>query len=257
MKKLICFFGISFLMLTSCSSSDSSSPTDENEILVMKIIETYANDGSTITTNFTYNGKKLMQTTSSDGYYELYTYTGDLLTKVESFDTSNTLLQTETYSYFNNGLLESSLSLDYTFNKGFRETYIYNTDGTVSVAGFEGDLVSQVNANRTGVVFFVNDEVSSYENTNIIFGETSTTTYVYDTKNNPFKNVIGFDKLKFVNSEAVRGTRNILTQGFNSPMLNYEFSSTYTYNGLNFPTLQTTIEDGSPDSTVTTQYIFN
>lgn len=257
MKKLICLIGICALVLTSCSTSDSASTTDENEVLVMSEVDTYANDGSTFTTNFTYDGKKLVQTTSSDGYHELYTYTGDLLTKIESFDAGNTLLQRETYSYSSDGLLESSLSLDYTYNKGFRETYIYNIDGTVSVAGFEGDLVSQVNANRTGVVSFVNGEVTNYENTNITFGETSTTTYVYDTKNNPFKNVIGFDKLIFVNSEAVRATHNVLTQSYTSPSLTYVFSSSYTYNGLNFPTLQTTIEDGSPDSTVTTQYTYN
>ena len=256
MKKLFCLLGFCALVLTSCSTSDSASTTDENEVLVMRTIETYANDGSTFTTNFIYNGKKLVRATDLEGY-EKFTYTGDLVTLIEYFDAANTLLQTETYTYNSAGLLTSSLSLDFDFNNGIRETYVYNTDATVSVTGFQGDLTSQTNLVRTGVITFANGDVSTYENTIESFGETSTTTYVYDVKNNPFKNIIGFDKLKFVNSESIRGTRNVLTQSYSSPSLTYVFSSSYTYNGLNFPTLETTIEDGSPSETETTQYFYN
>ena len=257
MKKLICILGFCTLVLTSCSTSESTPSANENEVLVVSMVDTYANDGSTVTTNFTYNGKKMVRTTSSDGYYENYTYAGDLLTRVESFDTSNILLERYTYSYNSEGYVVSNVDLDFEFNDGFRETYVYNSDGTVSVTGYDGTLASQTDVTNTAIVSFANGEVSSYENTSIFFGETSSSTYVYDTQNNPFKNVIGFNKLKFVNFEAVRSGRNIITQSFDSPTINYVFSSVFTYNGLNFPTLQTTMQEGIPDATVTTQYSYN
>ena len=81
--------------------------------------------------------------------------------------------------------------------------------------------------------------------------------YVYDTENNPFKNVIGFDKLKFVNFEVVRSSSNIIIQSFDLPTINYVFSSVFTYNGLHFLTLQTTIQESIPDANVTTQCWYN
>lgn len=148
--KIIC------LPITSCSTSESTPSTDENEVLVVSMIDTYANDGSTVTTNFTYNGKKMVRVTSSDGYYVNYTYTGDLLTRVESFDTANTLLERYTYNYSCEGLVVSSVDLDFEFNDGFRETYVYNSDGTVSVTGYDGTLASQTDVTITAIVSFAN-----------------------------------------------------------------------------------------------------
>ena len=85
MKKLICFACFTALSLTSCSTGGDSSPATESDVLLKKSVETYANDGSVITTNYTYNGKKMVKASDSDGYYETYTYTGDLLTQVKYY----------------------------------------------------------------------------------------------------------------------------------------------------------------------------
>ena len=67
MKKLLCLFSLSALMLASCSGSDDSdNNTNPETALVKKIV---FNDGfESVTTNFTYNGQKLVATADSDGY---------------------------------------------------------------------------------------------------------------------------------------------------------------------------------------------
>ena len=59
MKKLVCLFAFSALVLNSCSTGSSSSTTADSDVLVTKTVETYANDGSVVTTNYTYSGKKI------------------------------------------------------------------------------------------------------------------------------------------------------------------------------------------------------
>jgi len=168
MKKLICLFGLFALLLTSCSSSDSSSTTEESDVLVTRTVETYANDGSTVTTNYTYSGKKVLKSIDSDGYYENYTYTGDLLTKAEIFDMDDNLIQRETFTYNGSAQLVSYVILDFEFNMGDKETYVHNSDGTISTAAFSGDLTSQTNPVSTGVVHFANGEVSSFDEINLL-----------------------------------------------------------------------------------------
>lgn len=258
MKKLFCLVAFSALFLTSCGSSDDSSTNDESGVLLKKTIETYASDGSTVTTNYTYSGKKMVKSTDSDGYYENYTYTGDLLTKVEYYDGDDTLLQRETFSYNANGKLTTYLALDLDSDTGHKETYVYNSNGTVSTASFSGDATTQTNPVRTGVVHFTTTgEVSSFDSVEIFMGMTSTTSYTYDTKNNPFKNVIGFDKLIFIDSEATGLTHNVLTESYTSTSQDYVYTSTYTYNSLNFPLTDSEIEDTDASSVIATQFFYN
>lgn len=257
MKNLLYLFLVTSLFLTSCSRSDRASTNTESDVLVLKVSKTYLEDGSTESDIITYNGKKIVRATSSTGGYSLFTYVGDLISKIETFNANNTLSQRQTFSYNSNGLLVSSITLDFEFSKEFQENYVYNTDGTIAVSGFQGDLGSQVNANRNSVVTLVNGEVSTYVNTNSITAETSTTTYIFDTKNSPFKNVIGFDKLKFINFEDIQGAHNVLSQSYTSPTINYVINRVYTYNSLNYPILETETRTGSPNSNVTTQYIYN
>jgi hypothetical protein len=257
MKKLICLFGLSALLLTSCSSSDSSSTTEESDVLVTRTVETYANDGSTVTTNYTYSGKKVLKSIDSDGYYENYTYTGDLLTKAEIFDMDDNLIQRETFTYNGSAQLVSYVILDFEFNMGDKETYVHNSDGTISTAAFSGDLTSQTNPVSTGVVHFANGEVSSFDEIESFSSSTSTTTYTYDTKNNPFKNITGYDKISFIDSEAAGNTHNILTKTYTTSSQTDVTTTTFTYNSLNFPVTDSEIEGTDATSVITTQYTYN
>ena len=86
MKKLICFACLIALSLTSCSSSGDSSSATESDVLLKKSVETYAIDGSTVTTNYTYTGMKLVMSVDSDGVRDEFTYTGDFITNIKTYD---------------------------------------------------------------------------------------------------------------------------------------------------------------------------
>ncbi|WP_333599975.1 hypothetical protein [Flavobacterium sp.] len=264
MKKLFCLLGFSALLLTSCSSSDSSSSSTmtESDVLVQKTVEHYALDGSTVTTNYTYNGKKLVKSTDSDGYHDDYTYTGDLITKMETIDDSNgAMMQQQTFTYNSNNQLVTYVVKDFDSGDGNRETYVYNSDGTVSITTYSGDTTTQTTLLSTGTIYFTGGLVSQ-----VILAVTdessynSSRTYTYDTKNSPFKNVTGMNKISFIGGESGDVGHNVLTDHYTSSLsssLNVDVTTTYTYNSLNFPTTDSEIMGTDATSIITTQYTYN
>ncbi len=256
MKKIICLLGFSALVFTSCSSGDSSSTTTESDVLVTKTIETYANDGSTVTTNYSYNGKKMVKATDSDGYYEKYTYTGDLLTKVEYFSDADELEETETFTYNTSGKLATYVRSEWIVDQGVREEFVYNSNGTVSTTTYSGTPTLQTFPLNTSVVYFSGSEVSMTELYN---GSAlaSMHTYTYDTKNNPFKNVTGFDKIAVIEAESVGLIHNILTDTYSESSNTFTYNNVYTYNSLNFPLTNADTEGTDATTTITTQYFYN
>ena len=82
MKKIGLAFSALLLILSSCSSSDSSSPSSGT--LLDKVIETY-DDGTVETFNYIYNGNKIVRITTDFGQETVYTYAGDLIVKEEAY----------------------------------------------------------------------------------------------------------------------------------------------------------------------------
>ncbi len=251
MKKLALAFSALLLILSSCSSSDSSS-SSTTDVLPKKSI--YTDDDGTYTTLFTYNGNKIVTAISDDDTSIEFTYTGDLITKIEYFEGS-TLDQTDTYTYNSSNQLVTFLRITYLDDYGDRTTYVYNSDGTISFTDYSGDSTSQTMVDRNGKIFFENNELVKTE---FYIGSSSTLfntlTYTYDTKNNPFKNVTGFDKTGYDEGYTQGVNRNILTilgTAFNSDDATYD----YTYNSSNYPTnvLETFTFSGM---TTSTQYFY-
>ncbi len=261
MKKTIRIVScICLLVLNSCSSSDSSStPTSESDVLVTKIIEHFANDGTTLTTDYTYNGKKVVSTLDSDGYHESFTYTGDLITSIRWYDDTDTLITLETFTYNSSNQMTLYVLNDYSTDQGRKEVFVHNSNNTVSYTVYNGDNSTQTNLLATGTFFVTNGEVTKIETTiPAPFSSTSTTIYTYDTKNNPFKNTTGYDKMNYVNEEAIGVTRNILTDHFtNSSGSDNLYTTTFSYNGLNFPITATEIEGTDPTTEITTEFYYN
>lgn len=253
MKKLALACGAFLLMLSSCSSSsDSSSSSTNDDVLVSKTVETYALDGSVVTSNYTYAGKKIVQETDSDGVVTKFTYTGNLITKIEYFDDSDALEQTEIFAYNSSNQLTSYTRLEHFDDNGDRETYVYNANGTVTCTSYDGDLLSQDNFYGTSIIYFTNNEVSMIEEYSDIDILTGTRLYTYDTKNSPFKNIIGFDKIQFIENEAVGIHHNIVTDNYTDFGVLTTYTTTYTYNDNNFPL--TAVESGGDD--ITTEYTY-
>ncbi len=240
MKKLFFFLSVSALILTSCSSDDdNNSPVAP--VLLQKTIETAAN-GSIITSIATYNGTKISKITA-EGFVINFTYTGDLITKAESFFAGQ-LVQKETYSYNSTGNLVEYVNVESFFGDGIRETYVHNANGTISVTHYSGDELTQNDLEGTGTITFTNGEVSTMVST---FGDNIS--YTYDDKNNPFKNVTGYSKISFVDGTANGIMHNVLTESWNGGNL----VNTYTYTASGYPLTAQTVEMGQ---TSTTQFFY-
>lgn len=253
MKKLALACSAFLLILSSCSSDSDDNPsnTDDN-ILVSKTIETYANDGSTVTTNYTYSGKKILRETDDDGVYQEYTYTGNLITKIEYYDV-DVLEETEIFAYNSSSQLVSHVRLEHFDDLGHRETFEYNPNGTVSSISYIGDLSSQDELQGNSIIYFENGEVSKVEEYDADT-LTGTRLYTYDTKVNPFKNIIGFDKIQFVENEAIGIHHNITSDSYDNFGIT-TYTTTYTYNENNFPL--TAVESGDdPADDISTQYFY-
>ena len=248
MKKLVLVFSALVMVLSSCSSSDeeTNTPPTSSSVLVKKAIVEDEDGG--YTTLYTYNGNKIVKTTNSDDTSEVFTYSGDLITKIEYY-TDTTLDQKDIFTYNTDNKLITYTRLDYGIEWGTKETYVYNSDGTLSVTEYIGDLTSQTQLNSTSKIYFTNGEISKIEG---FEGgvKTRTINYTYDTKNNPYKNITGFDKLGIIFEEGI--SHNLLTESDTDTAgdpVTYE----YTYNSNNYPSMAKEIIG---DGTYTTQYFY-
>jgi hypothetical protein len=247
MKKLIYLFSAIALIFTSCSSEDSS--TSSTPVLLTKAIETYL-DNSTSTTEYVYSGTKLVSVNDSDGDYQIFTYTGNLITKIEYFLSDDTLDQVETYSYDSSDRLISFVRVFPTdINWGNKETYTYNSNGTISASYYSGNYTSQTNLDDTAIITLSNGEVSQIE-----FSNGRSDSYTFDSKNGASKNIMGFDKLLFTDGEGGGILHNIISQIDSDDINNFTYS--YTYNNNDYPATGT--ETSEYDNEVTTiEYFYN
>ncbi|KAF2337720.1 hypothetical protein [Flavobacterium ginsenosidimutans] len=244
MKKILCLFGALTLLLTSCSSEDS--PSSDLVLLKKNVITTP--EGDKITVNYKYDGNKIVSTTDDSGDVGLYyTYTGDLITKIEFKYADGTVDQINTFSYNAEGKLTTFVRVEPNMDWGHKEVYTYNADGTVTAQSFSGDGTTQTLEGTTNTIKFVNGEVSE-----IISEDASWENhkYTYDNKNNPTKNILGMDKIAFVDGEGNGVKFNILTDTSEGDLWT---NSTFTYNENGYPVKE--VNTGS-DSLGTIEYFY-
>lgn len=258
MKKNFILISAIALVFTSCSSDDSPSEEVSSSVLVKKMILMSTDEGDDSywnnTINFSYNGTKLTQSIDEDGYKSVYTYTGDLITKIEYFDGS-TLDSQDLFSYNSNGKLIEYRDLDVSNDYERKFTYTYNSNGTVTVTEYTGTIGNTtVSLFTPNIYTFANGELTSTDNISIIS---------YDSKNNPFKNVTGYQEimtLEFTDDYMITFGRN---QNFVSAPVGTSTTegsfSTYTYNSDNYPVTSATTANysGGFSGTVNVQYFYN
>lgn len=247
MKKILTTLSVIALVFTSCSKDDSPSEESNSGFLLTKTVETY-DDGSTYTTNFTYNGNKLIKIDDSDGESETFVYdsNGKLVSGVEKYYNSNTLI-TGSVSYIYNG--QNKLS-SIAFSDGLHLDYAYNINGTVT----EDNYDSNGNA-RTSIYTFLNDNIVSVTESSTGL-PTYVTTFQFDSKNNPFKNVYKPYELFNNYFDFDFNVNNVTSSVYDNDVNDYRSSTyTYLYNSNNYPTVRTeTTGDGE---VITTSYFYN
>lgn len=183
MKK-IKLFGLGLLLsltLLSCSKDAESTSSQTSLILPKKInyIENTSNDKVGKDTYFTYNGNKIVSDIYDGKSKNIYTYTGDFITKVESFYYAE-LTYTIDYTYTNGKL--TSMTEKEPLYPSKMTNYVHNTDGTVLYSSTYG---------KGKLTFKDGNLIEDASETN------GTETYEYDTKNNPFKNILGTSVLLY------------------------------------------------------------
>lgn len=244
MKKILCLFGALALSLTSCSSDDSSGSSDS--VLLKKIVLTSADGDGTSTVNYKYDGNKIVSITDETGSMN-YTYTGDVITKLEFKHPDGIVEQINTFTYNAEGKLATFLRVEYENDvlTGHKEVFTYNADGTISVKSYTGNETTQTNPSGTATIKFVNGDVSE-----IISSNSPNHKYVYDGKNNPAKNILGWSKIAFVEGEGNGVFQNELSDTSDGDVLS---TYKYTYNDAGYPVKS---EDNTEGFKFSSQYFY-
>jgi hypothetical protein len=198
-KKLHYFLAATLLILVSCSSDDSKADLSTKVILPKTLTYKTGADDTYLTDTFTYDGTKIISVTSKLRK-TIFTYNGNKIVKEVGyyFDEDKEVKYSETsYSYVNGKLdtVTESISGEY-YNK---RAYIYNEDGSVKVDMYYVDkqtgIESKEGANK--MLYFLNKNliklISDIDSQSLSY--TSTNVYEYDTNNNAFKNILGFNLL--------------------------------------------------------------
>lgn len=249
MKRLSLILGMMTMgILASCSTDefDTDVTTDAADAaklnqkgVYLKRIVTTTNAGSTVnTSDYLYSGSKLARINSSDGTHVVYTYTGNLITE-RAYYYNNTLNTKEIFQYNDNSQLLSYRRVNPSNTVLYTALYQYNSDGTVSVSGYRGSTVVESSKIVNRKVFVVNGQVNKIENYTISNGSavTEVLNYTFDTKNSPFKDILGFDKLTYYDTALNGSARNVT--GINTVGASLANSGNdivqYTYNAQNYP----------------------
>lgn len=230
--------------------------------MVKKTVETLYNFGGTITTitkKYIYLDKKLYKIVTDnssenlDNGYEVFTYSDDLIIKVEKFDLNNTLVDLQEFIYDEKNQLIERRNATGAITGYY---FYYNPETANFTCGTYID--------SKGMFFLNGNLIRRTLIATCMGGLGSHTTYrdlemsyTYDSKNNPYKNIIGFDKLLVIaSSESLSfnqsGVNNVITESRRITCDLTGFHNEYSYNQLNFPIVkkkyQEAIYNGLPEN---------
>ena len=253
MKKHLCLLSACLVVLFSCSSDDSTSenlnpenpnpenPTSQNLLLKKTVEDDVLFGGGE--TNYTYEGNKLVEINRYEQESDIYTYTGNLVTKIEKFkiyysgtpDEETELLSTDHFEYNSNNQLIEFKTTTPDSEMERVTTYVYNNDNTVSFEQYENYPGNEPELLKTGIITLQDGEISKLQV--IKEFDSFTDNYNYDTKNSLFKNVLGYDKLIFTHIIGKQGSFNsgdTVLAGISHNFVN-NGELEYTYNTDNYP----------------------
>lgn len=253
MKKLLCLFSVALLVFSSCSSNDDESSKETPLILVNKRVHTY--NGKSSTENITYDGNKITSIKYEDGSDLKYTYTRDLITEIKKIDKLDSLLYTIEFDY-TNGKLASKLQKNSDSEFFYKTKYTHNPDETVSYELFDINAKNNIESktDTSGKYTFKNGNLTQHE---YFYGESkSIIKYEYDTKNNPDKNILGYNLLlrgAAVNNLIKETNTDVSNDIIDITTVDY----THKYDENNYPTeSELTILYGESKKTQIAQYFY-
>lgn len=223
MKKLLYLFSASLLVLASCSKDDNTGDVAPETLLPKKIVETDVENGKSGSSTYTitYDGNKLKDISVTDASRTVYTYTGDVITKVELFY-SGVLQSTDVYAYENGKLISKITTPAANGTTQQKLTFVYNANGTVNANQSEIINKVEIKYDTTTLYTFLNGNIASSE---VINGEREKITSTYDNKKSPFYNVTGLKLLLDLDLDFDFYSVN---NELNSTTVNYDSSGAIT-----------------------------
>ena len=247
MKKILCLFGVVAFTLTSCSN-DSENGSD---VILPKTVSYKYSDspGDDDFATMSYAGNKIVTAGYTANDKEVYTYTGDLITKIEDFAEEGNISSRNEITYENGKLkIDVLTEIAPTVTYISKRVYTYNTNGTISFVNYSVDPTTKVETKSSeGVLTYTNGNLT--KKTEVFDSYSYTKTYEYDAKNNPFKNILGFNLL--IDHETSASLNNVTklttvyTRG--EEITTNIFNSVYEYDAKGYPTKQTQTDDSDND----------
>lgn len=237
------------MVFTSCSNDDNDSSDPASSILVKKITE-YENS-LPVFRDVLYNGNKIVSITETDGSQTKFTYNGNQIVKIEEFDEDGLSEGPIEYGY-TNGLMTSYVEkYDDLYNH--KTKYIHNNDGTVSYEQFKVNISTGVEEKdgQTGKLTFKDGNLIKAERS---YGKSnSVEIYEYDTKNSPFKNVLGWNLMLDDEPTTNNVIKRTYTSGSDANPHTSETIYSYKYDANNYPTerVATFLYDSSSETETT------
>ena len=251
MKKIIYLFSMLTFILTSCSSNDDDSGSATDLILPKTIKFSYPEYPEENTTSvITYNGNKIVRVVDEEMQTD-YIYDGNLIVKEIVYDISdgkNDKTSEKSYSYTNGKLTATSYVRKFTSEYPFgeyrgRSVYTHQNDGTIKKESYStnANTGEEINNNYTETLFFQNGNLIKLVaiDNNSSLSSTRTSIYEFDSKNNPFKNVLGYSLLL---DEEYCNANNLIKHTYSyseSESKVYINETVYEYNANGYPTKQT------------------
>lgn len=243
MKKFILFLLVGIGLLSGCTGEDS--PSDSSNRKIQRFVMEDADGDLIVNQVHEYIGEKLDKVFFASDDYHKYYYTNDFITRIDVFR-ENVLTSTAHLEYDANGKLLESIS--YSGVNGYRISHVYNSDNTVSVTEYTGDLNSQTTVLQAHKVFLENGIAVKIESYGIgeETGITYTREYTYDNKNNPMYAILGYGRLTMYQVGSTVSPNNItkIVYSQSDRPETSTYLSTYTYNSRNFPTSRVETTDG-------------
>lgn len=187
------------ILLTSCANDK-----DDKGKIFIKMIETTEN-GVSENSIFKYLDNQIISSENSKQKIE-YTYNNGLITKIVSYNKLNESSVVLEYTYENEQLVKLTSSENYVIY------YTHASDGKISCEKFLGSSKEEGQKLSHGVLYFKNDNLVKSENVFDVIAEdkvtTTTISYEYDTYNNPYNSIVGYNKL--LDKAAIVSKNNVV-----------------------------------------------
>jgi hypothetical protein len=265
MKKILCIFSaLTLVLISSCSSDDSSSDSDNNFVLpkiITMTVPDFPSDNSRAI--ITYDGNKILTSVDEDSK-TVFTYDGNFIVKQVKFDFDNKgngVKNTEVlYTYENGKLKTRTLKKEFSteYPNGqyiYKTVYMHNSDNQVTYLYYVVD-------SKTNIEVKDHQGVLNYKDGNLVKEEFIATndqrnirSYEYDDKNDPLKNILGFNLLL---NEVNCGNNNIIkTISGDSSFLNpFIYICNYIYGDNGYPTKKTSYTSDGKTIEYITEYTY-